>query len=220
MNLYIIKSGSSGNCYVFTDSDSNQLIVECGVRYDNILEHINPTKVQGCIISHEHKDHSLSKEKLQLIGIDTYDNSNMQNGKPLKIGKWVVLPISVKHGDCPCFAFIIKNIIENKEIFFATDLEKLPNVADKRPYDLMLLEANYSETFLVDKLGNINSRFFDHNSLENTLLWLSKRLYKPRNLGLIHLSSNGLISTTTALIASKSHSDNVFVATKNKEVNF
>ena len=54
MKLYTISSGSKGNCYIITDSNSHQLIIECGVSIKDIIPHINFDTIDGCIVSHSH----------------------------------------------------------------------------------------------------------------------------------------------------------------------
>ena len=36
MNLKIINTGSAGNCYILTDSNNKSLIIECGVKIEEI----------------------------------------------------------------------------------------------------------------------------------------------------------------------------------------
>ena len=59
MNLSVLNSSSAGNCYVFQNK-TEALIVEAGVRFSELQKALdfNVRKVVGCIITHEHGDHS------------------------------------------------------------------------------------------------------------------------------------------------------------------
>lgn len=55
MNLTIVGSGSSGNCYIL-ENDNEALIIEAGVKFTEIKKVLNfsLSKVRGVLISHEH----------------------------------------------------------------------------------------------------------------------------------------------------------------------
>src|SRR5689334_18059148 len=73
MNLKIINSGSSGNCYIL-ESDTTALIIECGVPMKEIMQGLdfNLNKVAGVLVSHEHKDHCKSVKDIVAAGLDVY----------------------------------------------------------------------------------------------------------------------------------------------------
>lgn len=73
MKLKVLASGSSGNCYLL-QLKNETLILECGIRYKQILEGLNfdLEKVVGCLVTHEHKDHSKAITDLNKSGIDVY----------------------------------------------------------------------------------------------------------------------------------------------------
>lgn len=192
MKVKIINSGSDGNAYVVTDKEGNQLLIECGVKIDKILRNIKIDKLQGCIISHEHTDHALSKKNLIRYGIPVYDESNLSVGRLKNIGDYKVFPIHSDH-NVSCFGFIISVETENKKILFVTDSfqidEKTPDIC----YDLAMLECNYSEEHIskTKGYGNDDIGFYNHMSCERLRNWLLNRHHKPEILCLIHLSNSG-----------------------------
>lgn len=57
MEIKVIASSSSGNCYFVSDGITN-LLIEAGVNLNRIRKYVNPSSLSGCLISHEHLDHS------------------------------------------------------------------------------------------------------------------------------------------------------------------
>lgn len=55
MHLKIFGSSSHGNCYIL-QTPTETLIIECGVKYKEILQglNFNLRGVVGCLISHQH----------------------------------------------------------------------------------------------------------------------------------------------------------------------
>lgn len=220
MKVKILGSGSSGNQYIIENELKNQLLIECGIKYKNVANSINFCNVQGLIISHRHLDHALEKDKFEMRGIDVYDHSNLTAGKKQAIGDYDILPIPVLHGDVPNFSFIIKDKISGKKILFCTDLEQMPNVADVE-YEFMLLEANYSEDIVEDKIiqgQNFNRNCFKHMSLEKLIEWLSVRKVPTKNLVIIHTSETGLINQEIIYNAVKKYGQKTYIAKKNLEI--
>ena len=220
MFLRVLGSSSAGNQYVLENNNGNQLLIECGLRYDKVANHINFSKVQGLIISHAHNDHCLEKQKFELVGIDIYDHTNLVAGKKQTIGDFEILPIPVNHGNEPTFSFIIKDKPSNKKILFCTDLEQIPNIADTH-YEIMLLEANFSQEIVNNKIINgdqFNRGCFTHNSLENLIEWLKVRKNKPENLVLIHLSNSSLIHCDIAIKKVKEYAKNCYIAKSQLEI--
>lgn len=61
MNLYSIASGSSGNC-IYVGNEDTSLLVDAGISGKRVIEglsamDINPEKLKGLLITHEHSDH-------------------------------------------------------------------------------------------------------------------------------------------------------------------
>ena len=61
MNLFSVASGSSGNCIYVGNNDTN-ILVDAGLSGKKVIEglssfDINPEKLNGLLITHEHSDH-------------------------------------------------------------------------------------------------------------------------------------------------------------------
>ena len=61
IEIFPLASGSRGNCYRVNDG-STPLLLEAGIQLKEIQKQLNfrVSELAGCIISHEHKDHSKS----------------------------------------------------------------------------------------------------------------------------------------------------------------
>lgn len=211
MKLTVINSNSSGNCYVL-QNDKEALIIECGVHIDKIKQAVGYSiiKVAGCILSHEHKDHSKSVFEMMGAGINVWSSKGthqacgsfgkhrakiMEKGHSYQIGSFSVLPFDVKHDCAEPFGFLI-NHHETGTILFLTDsyyteytFKNLRNV---------IIEANYCETILDRKLRDGASPKFlrdrvieSHMSLQTCLQTLQANdLGNVNNILLIHLSDS------------------------------
>ena len=59
MELKVLGSSSSGNCYIL-DNGNEALILEAGIRFADVKKALgyNIRKVAGCLITHRHNDHA------------------------------------------------------------------------------------------------------------------------------------------------------------------
>lgn len=223
MKLHIIDSGSRGNCCILFDNNGNQLMIDCGVKYEKIATMINWDNHISCIVTHKkHSDHGLSVDKLIQCGIDVYTHGNFTNVQTFTINNvWNILPIELPHDkDTTSYSFIIYNTIENKTIYFATDCTQLPQLADKK-YDLLMIENNYDEETVATQTASGNSQncgYLRHLSLEYVQSWLCKFANKPKNLVITHLSNSGNISISKIKTTYNSMCDNLYIAQKNMEI--
>lgn len=54
MIIDVLASGSKSNCYLLSDREENQLLIECGLKYENITPHINFSKLDCLLLTHYH----------------------------------------------------------------------------------------------------------------------------------------------------------------------
>lgn len=208
MGIKVLASGSSGNCYLLETSNET-LILECGIRYKDILKglNFNLSKVVGCLITHEHKDHCKAVYDIMAAGIDVYMSEGTRAGIEFKtpisiaahrinvmyekgffnIGElFRVFPFKTEHDVNEPFGFLI-SCSELGNILFATDTYYLKYRFKK--VDHILIECNYSESIL-DTLPPWRARVLkSHMSLE-TLKEALKTwdLSKTKDITLIHIS--------------------------------
>lgn len=210
LNLEILGSSSKGNCYLIKTS-KEVLILECGVNVKKILEglNFNVSNVAGALISHEHKDHSLSANELMRKGINVYSSEgtlkslNISGHRALKIksldqieiGGFTVLPFDVQHDASEPLGFLIHHE-EFGKLLFATDTFYIKYKFDK--VDYYMIECNFSSEILG---GNIYSGLVhpqlkrrlmrSHFSVENLKnFFLKSDLSTSKQIYLIHLSDS------------------------------
>ena len=214
MKVKIINSGSDGNAYLITDKNNNQLLIECGVKIKNLMLNCDFNFLECCIVSHEHKDHNLSKESLEKYGIKVLTDFTV--GKWERTKSFKILPMRSNH-NVKCFSFIIYVISENKTILFATDTKEIDPQTPDIDYDLAMLECNYFGKYIneLSESDSCNNGYKNHMSAENLFKWINSRRNKPKSLCLIHLSNSGHLGNLDLNKRFKSLSDNLFIAKRN-----
>ncbi len=74
MRFEQLYSSSSGNLYVVTASNGKRLLIECGVTWADLKKALDYdlSDIVGCLVSHEHMDHSKAVADVIKAGIDVY----------------------------------------------------------------------------------------------------------------------------------------------------
>lgn len=210
MQLKVLASGSSGNCYLLENKEEI-LILEAGISYKRIQEGLdfNINKVAGCLISHEHKDHSLATEQLARAGVTIYTSQGTANEiganlghrlevikahELIKVGGFTIYPFDTQHDAAEPLGFLIQH----------QDMGKLLFITDSyyckykfQGVDHIMVECNYKKELLQENIdkGKIPGWLQDrivksHFELGNVKEFLrSSDLTKTKNIVLVHLSS-------------------------------
>lgn len=204
MKLKVLGSGSTGNCYLLQNKNET-LILECGLPYRTILKglNFNLSNVAGCLVTHEHKDHSMASNVLTGKGIDVYASkgtadacelsghriNHIESEKAIKIGKFIVLPFTVEHDAAEPLGFLIQHS-EMGKLLFITDSYYCKYSFNN--LDHILIECNYSNEILEqrDMPKSLKTRIIkSHFELGNVKDFLrSTDLATVKNIMLIHLS--------------------------------
>lgn len=224
--LITLGSSSSGNCYIL-DCDNEQLIIELGVSWKEILKGLdyNLTKVRACLTSHIHKDHSKSipnaiKYGLQVVSCVEVRTIHPQvkvlkKGVKMRLGGFKVQAIPLQH-NCECYGYLIEHNSISK-LIFATDCNSVPYRF--KNVNHFVIECNYDADILIDNMcNNVYSQSASENHLElNDTIEFLKQNYSSalQSVTLIHLS-NGNINAEKAKqrVRNELGFDNVFVADK------
>lgn len=190
LTVEVISTGSKGNCYLLKNFANETLILDCGVSYDKILtaKTFKAENVKGVLVTHQHSDHSKSMKKLET----TYDVVFFKetcDKKAIHLGSYIIYPFEVKH-NVICHAFIIYDIISNKYIVYATDLEKLPKIKN---IDFWILEANNDKDYMFDLaikgVQNNNIGAKNHLSIQEITEYFSDiDIKKPNKILFCHIS--------------------------------
>lgn len=167
MEFCSLYSGSSGNS-LYVGTEKTRVLIDSGLSGKKIQEGlkiagVNPSEINGIVITHEHDDHIKSAGILSrrfniplyantktweaMIGtLGAIEKSNIRvfdGYKPFEIGDITVIPYEIPHdAACPCGYSFING---NKKVSVATDIGYASqtvkdNIKDS---DFILLESNH-----------------------------------------------------------------------------
>ncbi|MBQ7774533.1 MAG: MBL fold metallo-hydrolase [Lachnospiraceae bacterium] len=209
MELKVLGSSSSGNCYIL-DNGNEALIIEAGIRFLEVKKALgfNLRKVVGCLITHQHNDHAKYIKTMVDNGFFTLAlpevwtakgvwgsrSKAIEPGKGYKFGNFKVLPFAASH-DVPCVGYLITHSDCGK-IMFLTDSCS----CDYRFSGLnqVLIECNYSDKKLVEAINDGRTLLSQRERLLTSHLELNacknfladNDLTDVQNIVLLHLSDN------------------------------
>jgi len=213
MKLKILGSSSSGNCYIL-QAGEEQLLIEAGVPFKKIQQALNFdfSKVVGCLISHEHKDHSKAVFDLIKAGIDIYCSRETAKAlgifnchryiaelglqiETFKMGYFAIMAFNTQHDCEDGRGFLIGHMLTKENVLFCTDSYYIKPRFAKVNY--FLIEANYCADTLQ---ANIDAGLIpperklkllqSHFSLENCKKFLAANVSsETRKIVLLHLSA-------------------------------
>lgn len=203
MGITTIATGSQGNCYIL-EHENKKLIIECGVSFKYILHSLQHEldNVVGCLVTHEHKDHSKAVNDILYYGIKvymlkaTFDALQIPDIlkykvviidylKPFKIDIFNIMPLEANH-DVPCVAYVIQSGFG--KLLFATDTYNFKYKLDGITH--AMFECNYCDEY-VQNIPLYRQRVLrSHMSLNNLKKILTKSdLKELKELMLIHISN-------------------------------
>lgn len=210
IEITTLASGSKGNCYLVTDG-STPLLLECGISFKEIRKalNFNTSNLAGCLITHEHKDHSsglkdavkagincyMSQGTADAEGIDHHRIKIVETRKKITIGSWDILPFDVEHDVAEPVGYLLMNR-EGERLLFATDTYYVRYKFKGLTH--IMLECNYSMEILNENIasgrvhkGMKNRLIKSHFSLENVKEFLrANDLSKVQEIHLLHLSDS------------------------------
>ncbi len=213
MDIKIIASGSSGNCYLIADKDNNKLLIECGIPFKKLQNALqfDFKSIHGCLVSHEHKDHCKAIEDCLKYGINCYCSAGTANALELKhhnlriikakqqftLDNWVILPFEAQHDAQEPLCFLIQN--QDNKLLFATDTYYIKYKFTGITH--VMIECNYDLDKLTDSVnaGTINKARANRTLESHMNLGTCKEFFKAndwsklQSITLIHISSdNGI----------------------------
>jgi phosphoribosyl 1,2-cyclic phosphodiesterase len=242
MQLLVLGSSSSGNCYLLTNGNET-LVIEAGVSFMEVKKALsfNISTIVGCIVSHEHQDHAKYFNEYLAAGITVYasigtvsalKNVNPINepvtflhGKKINIGNFEVMPFDIIHDAAQPYGFIIRHP-ECGKILFITDTYYCDYTF--KGLNHFIVEANYSKQCLDKAIEegitspSQRSRIeTSHMSLQTCKELLNANdLSQVQNIVLIHLSSGNSNSDQFKQEIEASTGKQTTIAAKGVTVNF
>ncbi len=167
MELRVISTGSSGNAYLLTAESGHALLLDAGVPISRILAAIGSQRtIQGCLLTHEHGDHSAAVLALTERGVDVYSSEGTLNklsasptrsrrlkaipaGLDCQIGNFTVKAFDTQHDAMQPFGFIIRDNISRETVLYATDTYYLHHTFPGITY--WLVECNFIEEIACEQ---------------------------------------------------------------------
>jgi phosphoribosyl 1,2-cyclic phosphodiesterase len=210
IDIKALASGSKGNAYRITDGQT-PLLLECGIPYREIQKSFgfHMSDVAGCLITHEHGDHSKSVKEVMKGAVDLYASQGtfIQLGiaghhvKPIRareqfqLGTWTILPFDVEHDVSEPLGYLLMNQ-NGEKLLFATDTYYIKYKFKNLTH--VMVEANYSLEILNEniKAGRVPAvmkrrLLRSHFSLEHVKEFLQANDFsKVQEVWLLHLSDN------------------------------
>ncbi|MRG86979.1 MBL fold metallo-hydrolase [Salinibacillus xinjiangensis] len=210
IDIKTLASSSKGNCYHITDG-STPLLLECGIGFKEIRKALkfNTSSLAGCMVTHEHGDHTKGLKDVVKAGINVYmspgtkealniDHHRIKPVEPKKqfqIGTWTILPFDVEHDVNEPVGYLLANQSGDK-LLFATDTYYIRYKFKGLTH--LLVEVNYSRDILDQNIleGTVpqmmRKRLIrSHFSLENFKEFLKANdLSKVEEIHLLHLSDS------------------------------
>ena len=206
MLLKCAGTGSKGNSYALLADSGEILLIECGVKWSEIMKMIDyqTSKVVGCIASHAHLDHLVSYKDCLHYGIPIYTNDETAehfeiiSGEKMigesekiqfKVGSYRVTPFYLPHDNTPNFGFLIDLPDDAGRLLYATDFEYLPFTFKSLKINYFLLECNHQADLVDRSEAKYEHSLRGHSELEtvNEIIRINKTP-DMRNVILCHLS--------------------------------
>lgn len=200
-----LASSSSGNAYLI--GGRSPLLLDCGLPYRQLQKAAGYqlASLAGCLVTHEHGDHSKAAKDLMKSGVDLYCSQGTADALKLdghrlniikarqqfRLGGWQVLPFETEHDAKEPLGFLLA--ADGERILYATDTfyirYRFPGLTH------ILLEVNFAQDILdanIERgLSPAHRRrvMRSHMSLETAKGFLrANDLSKVREIWLCHLS--------------------------------
>jgi len=210
MDIKILASGSTGNAYLISDP-STKILIECGIPIRQINKGIDfdLASIDGCLISHSHKDHCKAYKDILRYSIDCYASKQTweQLGgiyhhrqkevapmKKFEIGSMMVIPFELNHDVDGCLGFILISKETGKKAAYITDsfytkykIAGLNYLLIECNNDPEIIQKNIEDGILPASMGNRLMQ--SHFSINDVLDFLKVNdLSRMEAIYLIHVS--------------------------------
>ena len=165
MIIKVIATGSSGNCIWMTDGQT-RLLLDAGIPFKKIQSACayQLGSLSGCLLTHEHQDHSKAIFQLARRGIKIYSSEGTLNAcgiadtasccavkslESFEIGSFKIYPFKVHHDAAEPLGFCLWSNISKEKILFFTDtgyidyrFSGLTHILGECNYDPKLVDEN------------------------------------------------------------------------------
>lgn len=211
MKFTSLASSSAGNAYLVEDGET-VLLLECGISAKELKKRLNfnLSKVDGCLVTHEHKDHCKAIKNVLDSGVPVYASYGtasfldegrikcLEEKQTVRIGSIAVMAFKTFHDASEPFGFLLQSFADGERLLFATDtcgvqyrFRDLDQIAVECNYDKSILER--SEHLPKKVKDRIQNSHFEMSSCLKFLQEIDsyfggKGLEKCKKIFLLHLS--------------------------------
>ncbi|MDL2205346.1 MBL fold metallo-hydrolase [Eubacteriales bacterium OttesenSCG-928-N13] len=216
MKLKVFGTGSKGNAYAWIVG-RDVLLLDAGLPWKTIIEGLDDglRGVCGCLVTHEHKDHSKAVPDMLKYGIKTVMSDGTAkaispptpdtsvkpvqariravNGEPIHLLNFAIVPFTTQHDAAQPLGYLVKHKPTGATLVYATDTYYLKYTFPGVNY--WLIECNYTmklaNKLLEDESGkSLYDRLMkSHMSLDRLLeVFRVNDLSQTRTIVLIHMS--------------------------------
>lgn len=217
MQIEVLGTGSSGNCYKLEIGRAT-LLLECGLPFKVIQRKLGfkLSDINACLVTHEHMDHAKAVKDLMRAGVDCYMTKGTAEALKVKghrlntfrkddkgqgycwkfFSNIQILPFEAVHDVAEPVSYFIKATDDKESMVFVTDTAYLKYQLPK--CDVLMIECNYVKSKLDENVeqGKINTSLRNrivrnHLSLETLVEALqAANLKRLKKIYLLHLSDS------------------------------
>lgn len=215
MKFQQLHSSSRANLYTLTAPNGERLLIECGLPWGKVKEALGYDLggIVGCLLTHNHMDHSKAVAGVMVAGIDVYASAGTfeavgVNGErrakriPVhtltKIGGFHVIAYPAHHDAVEPLLFIVG--YDGEYMLFATDTSHITQRFDLA-FKIIAIECSYDKDILQDRVDtkDINEQvakrlLTSHMEKRNCISYLSEycHLGQCEQIHLLHCSGDNL----------------------------
>lgn len=208
IDIQCFGSSSAGNAYRITDGHT-VLLLEAGFPYKALQRAMNfrMTEIAGCLITHEHLDHSKAVRDVMKAGINVYTSQGTAAARGLsghrlkvikameqfQIGTWSILPFDIQHDVEEPLGFLLVNTAGDKLVFLTDTYYCRHRFRDLTH---IMVECNYSMDIVRERVAagllhpaQMKRLLKSHFGLEHVKDFLKANdTRKVQEIWLLHLS--------------------------------
>jgi ribonuclease BN (tRNA processing enzyme) len=175
MRNFLIKSlasSSEGNAHILKIYKEDKLrltiLLDAGIPHARIVQANDFNPINVCFITHKHKDHALSAEKLERMGAKMIQAKEDVNNYSFEGAE--ITTFQVEHGECLCNGALIEDE-EKNGLLYITDFTICKYSFKTRKIKALMIECNYCNDKIQDAVNEGKEKEIrqlnTHMSVEN-----------------------------------------------------
>ena len=218
-------SSSRSNLYTVTAANGRRLLLECGIAWPKLQKalHYDLMNIDGCLLTHEHQDHSKAVKEVMRAGIDVYASegtfdfldvkgnrraNTIKSSIYYKVSKtFLAYPFNIIHDATEPFGYIVHDKSDGDWLLFVPDSAFIKQQFNVK-FNIIALECSYDIEILQHRVdtNDINESLAkrllnSHAEKQTTMNYLSEfcDLSKCRQIHLLHMSADNIDKQATKL---------------------